>query len=88
MQQARVEKKGQEYKAMIKRYAEKQMVDQKWPMWFQPAENKQAIRPTKYLEEQPHSTIKEHDENWDDQIAPLGPIGLLIESCHLAWASH
>ena len=74
---------AQEYKAMIRRYAEKQMVDQRWPTWFQPAEDKRVIRPTRYPEEQPHPTTKEHDEHLDEQIAPPGPIGLLIES--VAW---
>ena len=72
--------KAQEYKAMIRRYAEKQMVDQRWPTWFQPAEYRQVTRPTLYPVEQPHPTTKEHDESWDEQITPFGPIGLFIES--------
>ena len=72
--------KAQVYKAMIRRYAEKQMVDQRWPTWFQPAEDRQVTRPTLYPVEQPQTTTKEHEESWDDQITPLGPIWLLIES--------
>lgn len=74
------EGKAQAYKAMIRRYAEKQMVEQTWPIWFQPTEGTAVARPTQYPIEQPHPTTKEHDERWDEQITPFGLIGLLIES--------
>ena len=30
--------------------------------------------------EQPHPSTNEHDDDWDDDITSLGPIGLLVES--------
>ena len=72
--------KVQEYKGMIRRYAEKQMVDQEWPAWFQPAEPGQLIAPKKFPAAQPHPTTKDFDPSWNDSIKPLGPIGLIIDS--------
>ena len=33
-----------------------------------------------YPNNEPHPSTNEHDENWDDEICSVGPIGLLVES--------
>ena len=78
------------------KYANKHKQRQKWPTWFfQPTNEEsggyanhdptaevhmQKQRPSRYPIEQPHPSTKEHDPDWDREIQPLVPIGLLIES--------
>ena len=33
-----------------------------------------------YPNEQPHPSTNDYDTDWNDEIDPIGPVGLLIES--------
>ena len=51
-----------------------------WPSWYRDEEQEEGEHDETYPDEQPHPSTNEHDENWDDDICSVGPIGLLIES--------
>ena len=45
-------------------------------MSFRKKENREEV----YPDEQPHPSTNEHDENRDEDICSVGPMGLLVES--------
>ena len=51
-----------------------------WPKWYKHEDGDDQNRQHQYPDEQPHPSTGEHDDNWDDDICAMGPIGLLIES--------
>ena len=52
----------------------------KWPKWFRHEDDDDSNREQSYPDEQPHPSTGEHDENWDEDICAMGPLGLLIGS--------
>ena len=77
--------KGMEAKVkeLLLMYATRHSNDDKWPLWFQPghaSEPSTILRPKVFPCEQPHPTTKQHDRGWNDQIDPVGPVGLLVEA--------
>ena len=68
---------------LIIKYAEQHKEGTSWPKWFHHREEGGEARPVRYPLPQAHTTTKKFDNNWDDDIKAVGPIGLLIES--LVW---
>jgi len=74
------ENAGPRFKVILKTYATKQKRNGKWPSWYREQGMFDEEQTEAYPNEQPHPSTNEHDENWDDDICSVGPIGLLIES--------
>ena len=55
-------------------------MDGKWPAWYYEHQSQDEEDNHKYPPAQPHPSTKEHQIDWDKEIQPHGPIGLLIES--------
>ena len=71
---------GTRFKNVLRTYATKQKKNGRWPSWYRDNEQDGEEHDETYPDEQPHPSTHEHDENWDDDICSVGPIGLLIES--------
>ena len=67
----------------LARYAETNKHGTTWPKWYCHHCTEEGHTKKDYPVEQPHPSTREHDTNWDKEILPLGPIGLLVES--LIW---
>ena len=74
-----VKLKGAEdrFKKMLLKYASKSRRNGKWPSWYHDTDEHTYAYP------QPHPSTKDHKMDWNKDIEPVGPIGLLIES--VAW---
>ena len=69
------------FKRSLKKYATKfKDVKGRWPSWYYPTDQEASGRTFEYPPEQPHPSTKEYSQHWDQDIAPVGPIGLLIEA--------
>ena len=71
---------AERFRKTIRTYATKHKRNGKWPVWFQHQNEDEPDRERTFPDEQPHPSTGEHDENWDQDICAMGPIGLLIES--------
>ena len=68
------------FKHLLRDYANKHKKNGTWPKWYRHVNPEEVTEDEIFPNEQPHPSTKEHEEGWSDQITPLGPIGLLIES--------
>ena len=68
------------FKTTLHRYATRHKQGSKWPKWFYQPTSEDQKGPLNFPIEQPHPSTKEYDKEWDKEIQPVGPIGLLIES--------
>ena len=62
------------------KYVRKHTNEDEWPKWFHDIDSGKAKLPRTYPVPQPHPSTKEYATDWDHQIQPFGPAGLLIES--------
>jgi len=68
------------FRKSLRNYSNKYKRNGTWPKWYR-AEDEDAIRWQQvYPDEQPHPSTAEYEQNWDEDICAMGPIGLLIES--------
>ena len=51
-----------------------------WPKWYRHEAQDGYDHEEAYPEEQPHPSTNEHEENWNEDICSVGPVGLLVES--------
>lgn len=56
------------------------VVGGEWPKWFHDLDSGKVKLPSTYPVPQPLPPTKEQAADWDHQIQPIGPVGLLIES--------
>ena len=68
------------FRNILEDYANKQRKNGVWPEWYRHVDPDKANEEETFPTEQPHPSTKEYEDGWSDQIMPLGPIGLLIES--------
>ena len=68
------------FKTILIMYASRHNRNGKWPRWYREPREQDDDYTGTYPDEQPHPSTNEHDENWDEDISSMGPIGLLIES--------
>ena len=69
------------FKRSLNKYATKfKDAKGRWPSWYYPTDQEASGRTFEYPPEQPQPSTKEHSQHWDQDIAPVGPIGLLIEA--------
>ena len=67
-------------KSLLRDYATKHKKNGTWPKWYRHENPSEATEDETFPNEQPHPSTKEYEKGWSDQIMPLGPIGLMIES--------
>ena len=68
-------------KRTLLKYAHKHKQDSRWPSWFHDTDDTVEPKPpTVFPDVQAHPTTKDYDVNWDHEIDPQGPVGLLIEA--------
>ena len=51
-----------------------------WPKWYRGSDVDCNGNDQPYPNEQPHPSTNDYDTDWNDEIDPIGPVGLLIES--------
>ena len=73
-------KAEKQFKETVVKYASKHKQDGKLPASYHDIDSEGSRRPKTYPQPQPHPTTKDYDQNWDAEIDPQRPIGLLIES--------
>ena len=73
-------KAEEQFKETLLKYAIKHKQGEQWPKWYHDNGKEEGQPPSKYPIPQPHPTTKDYDTNWDKEIDPQGPVGLLIES--------
>ena len=71
------------FRRSLRRYAAKHKNGKEWPAWYFDNGNEHE-RPNHFPNSQPHPTTQDYDRDWDAEIDPQGPVGLLIES--LVWS--
>ena len=67
-------------KRRSKVYAEKHKRGEQWPKWYRDSSEDDNRNTQTYPNEQPHPSTNDYDIDWSDDIEPIGPVGLLIES--------
>ena len=76
--------KGEEaevrFKASLMKYARRHAKGEEWPNWFYDTEAEEPKQSSSYPAGQPHPSTNEHTCDWDQDIDPMGPVGLLVES--------
>ena len=77
-------KARERFRKTILRYATDNKEGDEWPKWYHHCGEERNKRPDVYPPPLPHPTTKDYSRNWDDNIDPQGPIGLLVES--LVWS--
>ena len=65
---------------IMETYASTHKRNGKWPKWHRHEAQDEDDHEEAYPEEQPHLSTNEHEENWNEDICSVGPIGLLVES--------
>ena len=70
----------QRFKDTLLKYAARHKKGDEWPKWYYDIEQDITKHPNTYPTEQPYPTTKDFDNDWDLEIDPMGPVGLLIES--------
>ena len=65
------------------KYVCKHKNGEEWPTCFHDVDSGKAKLPRTYPVPQPHPSTKEYVADWDHQIQPAGPVGLLTAS--IAW---
>ena len=68
------------FKNLLKIHATKHKRGGQLPKWYWDQSQNDDGKDEAYPNAQPHPSTNEHDLEWSDDISPLGPIGLLIES--------
>lgn len=68
------------FKQTLLKYATKHKKGDQWPKWFYDVDRNHPKHNNTDPLEQPHPTTKEYAADWAHEIAPLGPVGLLIEA--------
>ena len=68
------------HKDNLLKYAERHRKGSRWPDWYHDVDQGGMKEPDTYPTPQPHPNTNEHAKDWDTEIEPVGPVGLLIES--------
>ena len=68
------------FKHILGTYTAKHNRNGEWPKWYRSEAHEDEDPDEAYPDEQPHPSTNEHDENLDEDICSVGPIGLLVES--------
>ena len=68
------------FKKLLKTYAEKHKRGEQWPKWYRDSSGNDDGNTQTYPDEQPHPSTNDYDADWNNDIEPIGPVGLLIES--------
>ena len=68
------------FQKILKTYVEKHKRRMQWPMWYRETSDEINGSSQPYPNEQPHPSTNDYDVDWNEDIDPIGPVGLLIES--------
>ena len=68
------------FKQILRTYATKHRRNGKLPKSYRHEDQEDETQAEVHPDEQPHPSTSEHDENWDEDICFVEPMGLLIES--------
>lgn len=68
------------FRNILKTYAERHRRGMQWPKWYREASTENNGNSQQFPSEQPHPSTNDYNTDWNHEIDPIGPVGLLIES--------